>query len=78
MGSEMCIRDSLIARPALYNAAKDRLLELERQGKAQLFFPEDMQVASTERNVHKLRANYQAGKAQTYAEWPRWREFLLD
>ena len=71
MGSEMCIRDS-------YNAAKDRLLELERQGKAQLFFPEDMQVSSTERNVYKLRANYQAGKAQTYTEWPRWKEFLLD
>ena len=72
------IADALIARPALYNAAKDRLLELERQGKAHLFFPEDMQVASTERNVHKLRANYQAGKAQTYTEWPRWKEFLLD
>ena len=72
------IADALIARPAIYNAAKDRLVELERQGKAQLFFPEDMQVASTERNVHKLSANYQAGKAQTYTEWPRWKEFLLD
>lgn len=72
------IADALIGRPPIYNAAKDRLLELERQGKAQLFFPEDMQVASTERNVDKLRANYQAGKAQTHAEWPKWKEFLLD
>jgi len=72
------IADALIARPAIYNAAKDRLVELERQGRAQLFFPEDMQIASTERNVHKLSANYQAGKAQTYTEWPRWKEFLLD
>lgn len=31
------IADALIARPALYNAAKDRLVELERQGKAYLF-----------------------------------------
>lgn len=72
------IADALIGRPPIYNAAKDRLLELERQGKAQLFFPEDMQVTSTERNVDKLRANYQAGKAQTHAEWPKWKEFLLD
>ena len=72
------IADALIGRPPIYNAAKDRLLELERQGKAQLFFPEDMQVTSTERNVDKLRANYQAGRAQTHAEWPKWKEFLLD
>ena len=66
----------MIARPAKYNASKDRLVELEKQGKAQLFFPEDMQVASTERDVAKLRSNFEAGRAQTYAEWPAWREFL--
>ena len=70
------IAEALIARPPRYNASKDRLLELEREGRAYLFFPEDMQVASTERSVAKLRANYAAGRAQTYAEWPGWKEFL--
>ena len=70
------VAEAMIARPAKYNASKDRLVELEKQGKAQLFFPEDMQVASTERDVAKLRSNFEAGRAQTYAEWPAWREFL--
>ncbi|QPK79831.1 patatin family protein [Corynebacterium lizhenjunii] len=70
------VAQALIDRPARYNAAKQRLLELEAQGKALLFFPEDMQVNSTERNVEKLRANYAAGASQMYAEWPRWEEFL--
>lgn len=70
------VAQAMIDRPARYNASKQRLLELERQGRAMLFFPEAMQVASTERNVAKLRANYEAGRAQTAAEWPAWREFL--
>ncbi len=70
------VAEAMIARPPRYNASKDRLLELEKEGRAQLFFPEDMQVASTERSVTKLRSNYEAGRAQTYAEWPAWKEFL--
>ena len=72
----LAVAEAMIARPPRYNASKDRLLELEKEGRAQLFFPEDMQVASTERSVTKLRANYEAGRAQTYAEWPAWKEFL--
>ena len=70
------VAEAMIGRPPRYNASKDRLLELEKEGRAQLFFPEDMQVASTERSVTKLRSNYEAGRAQTYAEWPAWKEFL--
>ena len=66
----------MIARPPKYNHSKDRLLELEKEGRAQLFFPEDMQVTSTEHDVAKLRSNFEAGRAQTYAEWPAWRDFL--
>lgn len=70
------VAEAMIARPPKYNHSKDRLLELEKEGRAQLFFPEDMQVTSTEHDVAKLRANFEAGRAQTYAEWPAWREFL--
>ncbi|WP_291314922.1 patatin-like phospholipase family protein [Corynebacterium sp. UBA2622] len=67
---------ALIERPDKYNASKQRLLELERQGRAHLFFPDDMQVTSTERNVAKLRSNFEAGERQMEAEWPAWEEFL--
>ena len=70
------VAEAMIARPPKYNHSKDRLLELEKEGRAQLFFPEDMQVTSTEHDVAKLRSNFEAGRAQTYAEWPAWRDFL--
>lgn len=71
------IAEAMITRPDKYNASKQRLLELERDGRAQLFFPEAMSVSSTERSVAKLKANYEAGRAQMYHEWPTWREFLV-
>lgn len=70
------VAEALIRRPARYNAAKQRLLELEREGRALLFFPDDMRVSSTERNAAKLRANFEAGRTQTANEWPAWKEFL--
>ena len=70
------VAEAMIERPPKYNRSKDRLLELEKEGRAQLFFPEDMQVTSTEHDVAKLRSNFEAGRAQTYAEWPAWRDFL--
>ena len=76
LGRYPAVAEALIQRPDRYNASKDRLLELEKEGRAQLFFPEDMQVASTEKNVAKLRANFDAGRAQMYAEWPAWKKSL--
>ncbi|SDS26706.1 patatin family protein [Corynebacterium timonense] len=70
------VAQAIIDRPGRYNASKQRLLELEKEGRAQLFFPDDMQVNSTERNVVKLRANFSAGERQMDAEWGAWQEFL--
>ncbi|MDY5785522.1 patatin family protein [Corynebacterium sp.] len=70
------VAEAMIARPGRYNASKQRLLDLEAQGRAQLFFPDAMGVSSTERNVAKLRANFAAGEKQVAAEWPAWEEFL--
>lgn len=66
----------MITRPARYNATKRRLLELEAQGRALLFFPDHMRIANTERKIDKLRASYEDGAAQTSADWSRWMEFL--
>lgn len=71
------VAEAMITRPARYNAAKDRILELERDGKAQVFFPETMPVSTGERAVAKLGASYQAGERQFAQEWDSWREFLL-
>ncbi|APT90326.1 hypothetical protein CSPHI_03765 [Corynebacterium sphenisci DSM 44792] len=70
------VAEALIARPARYNAMKDRLLELEREGRAMLFFPEEMDLSNRERRVPRLRAAFAAGAAQTERELPAWREFL--
>lgn len=70
------IADALITRADRYNATKERLLDLEKQGRAVLFFPEHLTVTSTEKNVAKLSAAYAAGLAQSRREAPLWREFL--
>lgn len=70
------VGEALIVRPGRYNASKQRILELEKQGKAQVFFPESMSVDASERNLDKLNANYLLGKAQMEREWDQWVEFL--
>ncbi|MGN0096766.1 MAG: patatin family protein [Corynebacterium sp.] len=70
------VAEAVITRPARYNATKRRLLELEAEGRALLFFPDHMRIANTERKIDKLRASYEDGAAQTSADWPRWMEFL--
>ena len=70
------VADAVLGRPELYNAAKQRLLDLEAEQKAYIFFPENMGVESTERNPEKLRQNFAVGTEQVEREWPKWKEFL--
>lgn len=70
------LAEAIIARPERYNTTREHLLELESQGKAMLFFPDEMPVRNRTRNIQELQAAYQAGAAQTAAAWPQWREFL--
>lgn len=70
------VADAVIARPAIYNRTKQRLLEMEKQGRAYLFFPDEMRISNTERNPDKLKAAYYDGLVQTRREWDRWMEFL--
>lgn len=65
-----------IARPALYNETKQRLLDLESAGQAHIFFSEDMAIANTESNLAKLQATFRAGQRQTERDWPAIMEFL--
>lgn len=70
------VAQALITRSIRYNETKERLFELEKEGKAVLFFPENMTVTATERNLSKLRASYTAGREQATREVPAWKEFV--
>lgn len=70
------VAEAQISRPAIYNAAKRRILELEEQGRAKVFFPEVMPVGTGERRVKRLRLAYEAGREQTQREWAAVEEFL--
>lgn len=71
------VAEAQIARPDRYNASKRRVVELEEQGKAMVFYPDSMPVGVGELNLTKLRAAYGAGRAQMEREWPRWEDFLI-
>lgn len=70
------VAEALIVRPGRYNASKQRILELEQEGRAKVFFPDAMSVDASERNVGRLNANYLLGKEQLEREWDSWMEFL--
>ncbi len=59
-----------------YNRMCDEIEELERKGKAYVFYAKDMAVSSAETDFDKLDASYHAGRAQALEELPKMREFL--
>lgn len=70
------VAEAMITRPAKYNATVDYINELERQGKAKVFYPENMQITATERRSEKIKESFNLGVAQTKREWDDWMAFL--
>ncbi|MHA2788509.1 patatin-like phospholipase family protein [Corynebacterium sp. S7] len=70
------VAEAQITRPARYNASKQRILDLEKEGQAQVFFPDTMPVEVSERRVPKLEASYELGLSQVDREWESWMQFL--
>ncbi len=70
------VADGIINRWRRYNAGRKKLFELESQGHAMLFFPDNLHIANTERRVDRLAETYEAGEAQVARELPKWKEFL--
>ena len=70
------IAEALLTRWKRYNQTREKLFDLERQGKAYLFVPERMPVSNGERNVARLRASHEAGLVQARREIPAIRDFL--
>lgn len=71
------VAEAMLARPERYNASKRAIQVEEAAGNAFVFYPEDMQVSSTELNVEKLHRNYAVGEKQMEAQFPQLREFLV-
>lgn len=59
-----------------YNATRERVRELEAAGKAWVFWPKQMMVSNQERNVARLKRNFNRGRLQILAELPQLRDFL--
>lgn len=69
--------EALVNRWHVYNDILDELEQLERDGKAYLVYPENMQVSNVEGRYELLQKSYDDGYAQAQAELDRWKEFLL-
>lgn len=70
------VAEAVRRRAANYNRTREELLELERQGRAYLFFPDRMPVTTGEKRVRVLRASHEAGLAQARRELPGIVDFL--
>ncbi len=69
--------DTLRRRDQAYNAAREELFRLEREGRVLLLAPKNTQGFSrTERDVAKIRALWQDGYDQAAAKLPEIRAFL--
>ena len=70
------LRDALLARADNYNAACDLLDEWEKQGRAYVFYSDDITISGTERDFASLGHNFELGYAQIQREWPAFMKFL--
>lgn len=72
------VAEAMIARPAKYNAAADKIVQLEKAGQAKVFYPENLRVSNTERRLSRLRESWASGMEQTQREWDDWMRFLTE
>ena len=70
------LRDALLNRADNYNAACDLLDEWEKQGRAYVFYCDDLTLSGTERDFASLARNFESGYAQIKRDWPKLMAFL--
>lgn len=70
------VQDAIKTRAKRYNEQLNRLLDLEAQGRAFVFYSEGQQVESDERDIAVLHANYQRGYEQARRELDALTRFL--
>ncbi len=70
------LAEAILARPAIYNAALDRLEELAAEGKAYIVYADKMAVSNGTTDYDALIRSYNDGYAQAQEELPQWLEWL--
>ncbi|MCD8200312.1 MAG: patatin family protein [Coriobacteriaceae bacterium] len=70
------IREVVSTRNERYNESCDLLEEWEKEGKAYVFYCDDLSISGFERDLDKLNENYDAGYAQSLREADAWHKFL--
>ena len=70
------MRKAVLTRNARYNEACDMIDKWEREGRAYVFYCEDLTLSGNERDYDELCRNYESGRAQIKREWGRLMDFL--
>ena len=70
------LAEALLTRWKRYNETRERIFELEAEGKAHVFAPERMPVDNSTRDLSRLAAAHRMGLSQARRELPAMREFL--
>ncbi|MGO1608236.1 MAG: DUF6363 domain-containing protein, partial [Brevibacterium yomogidense] len=70
------LADALLTRWKRYNETRERVFELEREGRAYVFTPDRMPVGNGTRDLSRLAAAHRMGLSQSRREMPAIREFV--
>jgi len=70
------MRDAMLTRNARYNTACDLLDEWEAQGKAYVFYCDNLTLSGYERDYDELWRNFESAYRQIVRDYPRLEEFL--
>ena len=70
------MRQAVLTRNARYNAACDLLDQWEREGRAYVFYSNDITLSGYERDYDELWRNFEKGMAQIKDEWGQLMDFL--
>ncbi|WP_420095450.1 patatin-like phospholipase family protein [Brevibacterium sediminis] len=70
------LADALLTRWKRYNETRERIFELEAEGKAHVFAPDRMPVDNSTRDLSRLAAAHRMGLSQARREMPSLRDFL--
>lgn len=70
------LADALLTRWRRYNETRERVFELEREGRAYVFTPDRMPVGNGTRDLSRLAAAHRMGLSQSRRELPAIREFV--
>lgn len=70
------MREAIATRSARYNESCDLLDQWEADGRAYVFYPDDLTLTGTERDVNLLRKNFNHGFQQISKELPAILEYV--